>query len=85
MIERGENVEVKLLANKMNKVVPHYSFNHSKEYVKSDIHTNTIESFWVTIKRGIIRQFHWWLIRNTLTLILTSSATAKMPERLIIL
>ena len=31
--------------NKMNDKIPHYSVNHSKEYVKGDIHTNTIESF----------------------------------------
>ncbi len=45
--------------SKMNKVIPHYSVNHSKEYVKGDIHTNTIESFWAILKRGIMGQFHW--------------------------
>eukprot|EP01099_Mayorella_cantabrigiensis_P003404 TRINITY_DN2616_c0_g3_i1.p1 TRINITY_DN2616_c0_g3~~TRINITY_DN2616_c0_g3_i1.p1 ORF type:complete len:223 (+),score=-7.10 TRINITY_DN2616_c0_g3_i1:259-927(+) len=45
--------------NRMNKVVPHYRVNHSKEYVKGDIHTNTIESFWAILKRGITGQFHW--------------------------
>lgn len=44
--------------NRMNKIIPHYSVNHSKEYVKGDIHTNTIESFWAILKRGIIGQFH---------------------------
>jgi transposase-like protein len=44
--------------NKMNDKIPHYSVNHSKEYVKGDIHTNTIESFWAILKRGIIGQFH---------------------------
>ena len=45
--------------NRMNKVVPHYSVNHSKEYARGDIHTNTIESFWAILKRGIMGQFHW--------------------------
>lgn len=43
----------------MNKIIPHYSVNHNREYVKSDIHTNTIESFWAILKRGIMGQFHW--------------------------
>ena len=44
--------------NNMNDKVAHYSVNHSREYVKGDIHTNTIESFWAILKRGIIGQFH---------------------------
>ena len=39
--------------NKMNDKIAHYSVNHSKEYVKGDIHTNTIESFWAILKRRI--------------------------------
>jgi transposase-like protein len=45
--------------NKMNDKIAHYSVNHSREYVKGDIHTNTIESFWAILKRGILGQFHW--------------------------
>mgnify|MGYP003330230137 CR=1 FL=1 len=45
--------------NRMNDKIPHYSVNHSKEYVSGDIHTNTIESFWAILKRGIMGQFHW--------------------------
>lgn len=45
--------------NKMNKVIAHETINHSREYVKGDIHTNTIESFWAILKRGIMGQFHW--------------------------
>lgn len=44
--------------NNMNDKVAHYSVNHSREYVKGDIHTNTIESFWAILKRGITGQFH---------------------------
>lgn len=45
--------------NNMNKVVPHLTVNHRTEYVNGDIHTNTIESFWAILKRGIMGQFHW--------------------------
>jgi transposase len=32
----------------------HKSVNHSiKEYVRGDVHTNTIEAFWANVKRGI--------------------------------
>jgi transposase-like protein len=66
MIRKNINVAESLLVtdeykayNRMNKVIPHYSVNHSREYVKGDIHTNTIESFWAILKRGIMGQFHW--------------------------
>jgi len=45
--------------NKMKDKIAHYSVNHSREYVRGDIHTNTIESFWAILKRGIMGQFHW--------------------------
>jgi transposase-like protein len=44
--------------NNMGKTIAHYSINHSYEYARGDIHTNTIESFWAILKRGIIGQFH---------------------------
>jgi transposase-like protein len=37
----------------------HKTICHSaKEYVRSDIHTNSIESFWSTLKRGIYGIYH---------------------------
>jgi transposase-like protein len=42
----------------MAKIVPHAVINHSFEYVRGNIHTNTIESFWAILKRGIIGQYH---------------------------
>jgi len=42
------------------KVMPHYSVNHSKgEYSRNGINTNSIESFWAIVKRGMFGQFHW--------------------------
>jgi transposase-like protein len=43
----------------MNKVVKHFKINHSKEYARGQIHTNSIESFWAIVKRGMFGQFHW--------------------------
>ena len=37
----------------------HDSVKHSaKEYVRGEVHTNSIEGFWSLLKRGIIGQFH---------------------------
>jgi len=90
MIRKNINVAESLLFtdeykayNRMNKIIPHYSVNHSKEYVKGDIHTNTIEVFGLSLSVGLWVSFTG-LVRNTLTLILTSSAIDIMLERLII-
>jgi hypothetical protein len=32
--------------------------NHQMEYVRGQVHTNSIESFWNILKRGIIGSFH---------------------------
>ena len=44
--------------------LPHYTVNHSKEYAKNGVHTNTIEDFWAILKRGIKRKFHRISISN---------------------
>ncbi len=37
----------------------HHSVNHSiNEYVRGDIHTNTIESYFAIMKRGIVGVYH---------------------------
>jgi len=37
----------------------HHSVNHSiDEYVRGDVHTNTIESYFATMKRGITGVYH---------------------------
>lgn len=38
--------------------VKHETINHQHAYVCGNIHTNTIESFWAILKRGIIGQYH---------------------------
>ena len=38
----------------------HQSVSHStSEYVKGQVHTNGIESFWALLKRGYVGTFHW--------------------------
>jgi len=44
--------------NKVSKILKHYQINHQKEYANGEIHTNSIESFWAILKRGIVGQFH---------------------------
>jgi transposase-like protein len=48
--------------SKMMNFIKHETINHSYEYSKKgngyNIHSNTIESFWALLKRGIIGQFH---------------------------
>ena len=42
----------------MEKVLPHMVIKHQEWYVDGDIHTNSIESFWALLKRGMFGQFH---------------------------
>ena len=43
--------------NNMNDTIPHLTINHSYEFVKGDIHTNTIESFWAIVNAGLWGNF----------------------------
>lgn len=43
---------------RMRNLLPHKSVDHSVMYCDGWIHTNTIESFWALLKRGIVGQFH---------------------------
>lgn len=42
----------------MNRLLPHQVIKHAVSYVDGDVHTNTIESFWALLKRGMFGQFH---------------------------
>ncbi len=42
----------------ISKMMPHKTVDHTVWYVDGEIHTNTIESFWALLKRGIIGQYH---------------------------
>ena len=47
---------------KSYKSLSHYKVNHSaKQYVSNNIfHTNNIENFWSTVKRGYVGIYHYW-------------------------
>jgi transposase-like protein len=42
----------------IQSVMPHKVVDHSVWYVDGDTHTNTVESFWAVLKRGIVGQYH---------------------------
>lgn len=42
----------------IQNIMPHKVVDHSVWYVNGDVHTNTIESFWALLKRGIVGQYH---------------------------
>ncbi|MGD0075885.1 MAG: IS1595 family transposase [Candidatus Binataceae bacterium] len=43
----------------LGKDLPHEQVNHAKEeYVRGRVHTQSIESFWSLLKRGIIGNYH---------------------------
>jgi hypothetical protein len=44
---------------KLSQAFPHGTVEHkAHEYVRGEIHTNNIESFWALLKRGIIGTYH---------------------------
>ena len=45
--------------NRVGKLAPHASVNHGrKEYVRGDVHVNSMEGFWATVKRAWFGQHH---------------------------
>jgi transposase-like protein len=44
--------------NKIERIIEHIKVDHQKLYSYKGVNTNTIESFWAIIKRGIMGQYH---------------------------
>ncbi len=44
--------------NGMKKIIEHIKIDHSKLYSYNGVNTNTIESFWAIVERGIMGQYH---------------------------
>lgn len=44
---------------KLYQAFPHKTVDHKAfEYVRGEVHTNNIESFWSLLKRGVIGTYH---------------------------
>ena len=44
--------------SKFDTIIEHIKIDHSKMYSYKGLNTNSIESFWAIVKRGIIGQYH---------------------------
>jgi transposase-like protein len=44
--------------NKFSNIIEHIKIDHQKLYSYKGINTNSIESYWAIVKRGIIGQYH---------------------------
>lgn len=44
--------------NRFSEIIEHIKIDHEKLYSYKGINTNSIESFWAIVKRGIIGQYH---------------------------
>ena len=42
----------------MKKIIEHIKIDHSKLYSYRGVNTNSIESFWAIVERGIMGQYH---------------------------
>jgi len=40
------------------KMLPHDVIRHESEYVRGEVHTQNIDSFWAVLKRGLIGTYH---------------------------
>ena len=60
----------------------HDKVNHGvKEYVRGDVYTNSIESFWAIIKRGYKGVYHKWSVKHLQRYIKEYVARFNMRER----
>jgi IS1 family transposase len=65
-VRRATDEKVSLVATDENPAykfvragMPHQAVSHARgEYVRGNVHTNSIESFWALLKRGIVGNYH---------------------------
>ncbi len=43
---------------KLSRMLPHDVIRHESEYVRGEVHTQSIESFWAILKRGLVGTYH---------------------------
>ncbi|HEY9158274.1 IS1595 family transposase [Candidatus Binatus sp.] len=43
---------------RLSAFIRHQTVNHQVEYVSGNIHTNTLESYWALLRRGLMGQYH---------------------------
>ncbi len=49
----------------MGRVFEHQTIRHMvKEYVRGEVHTNTIENFWSLLKRGVYGTYHFITVKH---------------------
>lgn len=65
LVERTVNSENSIIIsdkykgyNKLHKIIEHIKIDHNKIYSYRGINTNTIESFWAIVERGIMGTYH---------------------------
>lgn len=65
MVKRNIDTENALLItdtykgyNRIDQIIENIKVDHTKGYSYQGVNTNTIESFWAIVKRGIIGQYH---------------------------
>lgn len=65
MVERHVNTDESLLLtdaykgyNRLDRIIDHIILDHKAAYSYNGVNTNTIESFWAIIKRGLVGQYH---------------------------
>jgi len=47
-----------IIYNRINQLLPHDVIRHKSEYVRGEVHTQGIESFWAILKRGLVGTYH---------------------------
>ncbi len=49
--------------NRFSEIIEHIKIDHQKLYSYKGVNTNSIESFWAIVKRGIIGQYHQVILK----------------------